>query len=267
MQLLIRSLYLDIQFVSFPLPKWEIIIFLIKKYILLLKNIIFGFKPGQSYIKIFGHNYYYYDKFGIAFLQSVMIEGQCLTSYIKPNSIIVDVGAHVGEFNLFSKLILKALQVISIEPIKQSYLLLRKNAAGKTYNFAVSTEKNVIMYTHDTTIMSSSLKNGRAERTEKCQGIYLDNLEEVNKLKKIDLLKIDVEGAEYNVLITSQKTLKKTRYLFIEASINRPSYGDIHDILHLVKKSCPLAKLIYIGKPFIVFGKPFCVDLLIKCNT
>lgn len=261
-----RSLQLDLEFIQLPLSAWEIVGFLIKKYLLVIKNYIFGFKIGESHIKIFGNNYYYYDKFGIAFLESVIVENSYLASYIKPGATVIDVGAHVGEFNIFCKKILKAARVISIEPIQESYQLLQKNTSDKPLNFAISTKKIVTMYTPDTTIMSSSFKGSVCQGEEKSAGAYLDDIKEIRKIKHIDLLKIDVEGGEYDVLLTAKDTLKKTKYLFVEASIQRPASGDFFDILRMIKKIRPASKIIHVGRPFIISGKPICVDLLIKCN-
>jgi len=266
MNLIMRSLQLDAEFVRLPLSKREIIDFLIKKYLLIIKNFLFRYKIGKSHIKIFRHNYYYYDKFGIAFLESVIVENRYLASYIKPNTQVVDVGAHVGEFNIFCKKILKTDKIISIEPIRESYVLLQKNTSQKTFNYAISTKKVVTMYTPDTTIMSSSLKGNIYQAKEKCHGVYLDNLEEIQKLKNIDLLKIDVEGGEYDVLRTAKETLKKTKYLFVEVSIQRLSTGDLFDVLRIIKNSCPKSEIRHIGKPFIISGNPICVDMLIKCS-
>lgn len=263
---LMRSLQLDWGFIKLPLLVWEKTDFILKKYLLIIKNSLFGFKIGASHIKILGQNYYYYDKFGIAFLGSVLIENRYLTSYIKPKANIVDVGAHVGEFHIFCKKILKADRIISIEPVRESYLLLQKNTSQKSYNFAISTKKIVTMYTPDTTIMSSSLKGKNYQAKEKCSGIYLDNLEEVRKMKHISLFKIDVEGGEYDALRTAKETLQKTEYLFVEISIQRPSTGDMFEILDIVKNFCPNSKIIHVGKPFTISGKPICVDLLIKCS-
>ena len=266
MNLLLRSLYLDSQFIRLPLSPLQKVDFIVKKYLNIAKNYVWGLHIGKSHIKVLGQNYYYYDKFGIAFLESVLIENRYLTSYIKPGAVIVDIGAHVGEFHIFCKKILRAAQIISIEPVKESFLLLQKNIGQKPYNYAVSTKKNVIMYTPDTTIMSSSFRGSICQRQEECRGIFLDNLAEIRNLKNIDVVKIDVEGAEYDVLRTTKKTLTKTKYLFIEVSIQRPSSGNLFEILDIIKNYCPASKIIHIGRPFSIAGKPICVDILIRCN-
>ena len=44
----------------------------------------------------------------------------------------------------------------------------------------------------------------------------LDNFCKIKKIKKIDILKIDVEGAEYDVLIGGKKILNNTKIIQLE---------------------------------------------------
>ena len=48
----------------------------------------------------------------------------------------------------------------------------------------------------------------------------LDNFCYKNKIKKIDFLKIDVEGYEYMVLQGAKKIIKDVKYIMIEAQKN-----------------------------------------------
>ena len=50
---------------------------------------------------------------------------------------------------------------------------------------------------------------------------------EIKQLPAIDLLKIDTEGAELEVLRYGTQTLRKSKFLFIEASVDRPCSGDL----------------------------------------
>jgi hypothetical protein len=50
------------------------------------------------------------------------------------------------------------------------------------------------------------------------EAITLDEIPKSIKLKKIDLIKIDVEGSEYEILKGFEYTLKLAKYLIIEIS-------------------------------------------------
>ena len=66
--------------------------------------------------------------------------------------------------------------------------------------------------------MASIHKPPRATDLIVVKGVPLDT---ISKVPKIDLLKIDVEGSEYQILIGARKTLKKTRYVILEVSIEK----------------------------------------------
>jgi precorrin-6B methylase 2 len=104
--------------------------------------------------------------------------------------MIVDCGAAAGEYTLYA--LEKGAKVIAIEPNKKSFGYLEKNTEGfnvELVNLAVS---------------------DRNSDTE----ITLDKL--LKKSKKIDILKIDVEGYEIKVLNGAKKTLNKCDRIIME---------------------------------------------------
>jgi len=54
-------------------------------------------------------------------------------------------------------------------------------------------------------------------KTVEVQCVTLDNLYETEKLEKVELLWVDVQGAERDVIEGGREALSRTRYLFIEA--------------------------------------------------
>jgi FkbM family methyltransferase len=50
------------------------------------------------------------------------------------------------------------------------------------------------------------------------ESITLDEITRLNRLQKVDLIKIDAEGSEYEILKGSEYTLNLARYLIIEVS-------------------------------------------------
>ena len=55
---------------------------------------------------------------------------------------------------------------------------------------------------------------------QKVKVTTLDNFCEVKKIKKIDIIKIDVEGYEYMVLLGAKKIINNTHYVIIEVQKN-----------------------------------------------
>ena len=153
----------------------------------------------------------------------------------KDVKIVVDIGAHKGEFLKHIKKIKSIRKIYSLEPQKKVYEELLKEIDNKkffAYNIAISNRngkqkmqindfsmtstlskvnENSIYYKIKNLIIGNKKKKFEYIKTEK-----LDLFTKKRKLNKIDLLKVDTEGHELNVVKSGLKTLKKTKYLLIE---------------------------------------------------
>lgn len=159
-----------------------------------------------------------------------------LVELIKKNSpVILDIGAHKGEsIKNFLKYKPNAF-IHSFEPNKKLSEILKKrfqlNKKIIIYDSAVSDKKNLKLFTpiikgYPFTGLSSIKKENAIERLEK---FYSFNFEEKNlfsakKIKTItidelslkpDLIKIDIEGHEFEALKATKKTIDKYRPLII----------------------------------------------------
>ena len=157
-----------------------------------------------------GEMYYYdNDQFIGASLQYygeyTSLEVDYVSSYLKDDDIVIDVGANIGTHTLaYSKLVPKG-QVISFEPNKRNYDLLIKNVA-------INNRDNVHAFLgglgdyvgldrvtdYDPSVKGNygTLVTGKGENV--CFINKLDNVCNFNRAVK--LLKIDVEGNEGKVL-------------------------------------------------------------------
>lgn len=263
-KLFFRSLYLDYKFLSLPLALFDKLNFIFKKYLSLGKNIILGFSPGHSFTKIFSRKYYYDDKFGIAFLQSIYVDHALLKKYIPKSATIVDIGANTGQFNFFCKHFLKAKTVYSFEPVRKTWQLLEKNVHEHCYNYAISTKKSLTLYVPDLSLMASNFKPKTKAKKEPVQTLLLDEFKPLKSEERIDLIKIDTEGSEYDVIMAGKEIIKKSKYLLVEASLNRQSNGNIDDIIKILKIISPNTQLIEKGRRYKDNGKVIAMDVLFK---
>jgi len=136
---------------------------------------------------------------------------------------VVDVGANVGWFTLIaSKKVGFQGTVVAIEPEPKNFSLLCKNIRdNKLTNviplrIALSDKDN-----HEQLAISSSpaghsiMSNSNRKMIVKAR--KLDSLLKELNIKKINLLKIDVEDAELKVLKGGKNTLKKGTRLIVES--------------------------------------------------
>jgi FkbM family methyltransferase len=159
--------------------------------------------------------------------------------------IIFDVGANIGQsVDRFRKYQQKS-KIFSFEPDPNVYKVLelkKKNDPNLfTHNIALcSNKKKSILYTQDNSAESSLLKmntnklNSNIPIKIKCDTIF--SFCKKNKIKKIDILKIDTQGSEYNIIKGCGNFLKNI--FIIEAEIifnnvwkNSPSISQLEIFL------------------------------------
>ena len=144
---------------------------------------------------------------------------------IKLNDIIVDIGAHVGYFTLISTKNASLGKIYSIEPHKESFEILKKNLLlnnitnVNAFNVAItkSTGKIRLYIDKDNQIGNTIIKNKNHNQSEYVDSFSLKDFVSNNKNEKIDFLKIDCEGAEYEILMNaSSSDLNKIKKISVE---------------------------------------------------
>lgn len=147
---------------------------------------------------------------------------------IPDGSTIVDIGANVGVFSLFVEKMAKKTNIYSFEahPANFKYLEwnVRKNNLKniRIFNLAVSGKKGKIkLFKHDKgfggfSIYPDLVESKTGEYVE-VRSTTLNEIIEQNNIKKIDFLKLDCEGSEYEILFkTSKRNLQKIGFIAME---------------------------------------------------
>jgi FkbM family methyltransferase len=151
---------------------------------------------------------------------------------IKPDGVhvLVDVGAHDGWYAKRADLYFPLRRVVLIEPLPSNAARLQMlDLPGlKIVEAAMSDKKGRARFIVNRTAQASSLLEMAPGMTDAYQLDMsaqqeievavgrLDDLCEDEKIDRIDLLKVDVQGAEKLLLAGALKTLRRTRYLQIE---------------------------------------------------
>jgi FkbM family methyltransferase len=141
-----------------------------------------------------------------------------LVAALPPNPVVVDIGANAGYFNilLFSKI--NEGTVYAYEPIPANYELFKKNISLNPvlqnkihlFNKAVTgtPQDHIELFmeaTTDNSVIASVYADFDAQNhhTLKVPAISLEQIINENKLRYIDLIKVDCEGSEYPVIYES----------------------------------------------------------------
>ena len=168
-------------------------------------NKIFSLKIGKE--KIFGYTIFFssYDSFIL--LYEDIFHHRAYDIDLKSSApLIFDLGGNIGMSVIFFKLKYPKSNIFVFEAGSKTFELLKKNINfnklhGVTaINKAVSGKKGRIKFYYDSSCVGSglaSIKEGRVDSEfEEVDSDILSNY--INK--KIDLLKIDIEGAETEVI-------------------------------------------------------------------
>lgn len=138
----------------------------------------------------------------------------------KPTRII-DAGSNVGYSCLYFATAFPESKIVGIEPEKRNFTQLKNNTIAY---------KNITLYNaalwHETTMLkikddkdwSASFEVQKSEANEgDLKSVTISQVMDAAKFDEIDILKIDIEGAEYQLFLNNPEIwLEKTRCLIIE---------------------------------------------------
>lgn len=154
-----------------------------------------------------------------------------------------DLGSHIGYFTmLFAKLVGEDGLVFSFEPIKEGYEFQKRSVEKnnfhniKIFNFAVGDEnKDQKAYVFSDSGMAhfdkSILGLDEDHESDVFQIRRLDDISEVKNIKKLDFMKIDIEGFEYKALKGGYETIKKHRPKMLIEIHSRENYDGVFSML------------------------------------
>lgn len=138
---------------------------------------------------------------------------------IDANSIVVDLGAHTGQFsseisNTFG------CRCYAVEALPALCEKIIETHLVKKFNYAISGDEGLVNFRvtdnqESNHIDKSSISNGNDIIT--VEGISLEKFIDANKIQFIDLLKVDIEGAEIDVFnSTSDNVFRRAKQITIE---------------------------------------------------
>ncbi|MCU0873191.1 MAG: FkbM family methyltransferase [Pirellulaceae bacterium] len=207
-----------------------------------------GSQPGSVTI---GDRQFHYDSLSsLTLLQNTFTEDDYLAGIVPPGCSVVDVGANVGQFRLFSEVVLGASRVQCFEPVARTFEALSRNFRSDIHRFGIGNGSELVLHVDDSVSTRASFQSRLGiERTEVVPVRRLDDIEEVRS-SPVDLLKIDTEGTELDVLRSGVETVRRCAFLFAELSLARPSTGNMTDVLLFLRQEAPDLDLIHVGHTF-----------------
>lgn len=161
---------------------------------------------------------------------------------IKNNDVIIDIGAHIGLFTTYVSQYCKRGRIFAYEPIKENFELLNENIRinnlmnVNSKNNAVS-DKNGIrkIFLSDDESGHSFYANG--DKYVEVNTLTLNEIIEHNGIQKCNFLKLDCEGAEFEILEgLNEQHYNKIEKICLEYHLDRDDFGKLIELKSKLKK-------------------------------
>ena len=174
--------------------------------------------------------------------------------YINKDDTVIDCGANIGYYtNFFRAIVGKKGCVHAFEPVPSTFEYLTKNAFeySNSNNYFLNMvglykeESTKNIYIPDSISGHASLNKHKeawqADKIDKTEIklIRLDTYIKNNDIKKVDFIKIDVEGSEIDVLQGSKLTIKKNKpklHLEVNGELLHTSRHSVQELWELLKE-------------------------------
>ena len=164
-------------------------------------------------------------------------------------NVVFDIGANDGGYSKTLRYFFKKSTIYAFEPHPESFERLKKSVTGnktKIYRLGLGSKAKMgkiwdfsndaqLKHTQPTSTLASTHKevienyHGQKSHYFDIRIITLDSFIQENKIKKIDFLKIDTEGSEFDILLGAKKSLESGKISFIQFEFNEMNaYSKVH---------------------------------------
>ncbi|MEB3826064.1 FkbM family methyltransferase [Phormidium sp. CCY1219] len=166
-------------------------------------------------------------------------ETKLLQRVLTPGDTFIDIGAHIGYYSLIAALLVgENGQVFSVEPNAININWIRHHIAAnqlenieifptvlggenKAVEFFINADNDGGHALWDVGLHKINKKSRLNPQTETLQMSTLDDLLKDKPLNSLKLIKIDAEGAEYQILQGAENTLFRSGVPYVICEINR----------------------------------------------
>lgn len=157
-----------------------------------------------------------FDEAGINFIKN----------NLKKDDVFMDIGANIGCYTLIAaKLVGSGGKVYSFEPVSDVYERLRLNISLNRFKNVTAEKKAVSETKGQLKLYVSSAGNtgmsgifhhdSESGKTENVEAVTLDEYITAHGIKRLDVVKIDIEGSELYALKGMEKTLAELKPILI----------------------------------------------------
>jgi FkbM family methyltransferase len=157
---------------------------------------------------------------------------------VSKNPLIIDCGSNIGLSVIYFKQAYPTSKVLAFEPDAGNFELLQKNAINNRLkdvqlNFAaVWTLDGMISFESNASEASHIAQGGNGHEVK---SVSLNKI--LSEYETIDFLKMDIEGAEWDVIRDCRTNLHKVKNLFLEYHGRVDEVSKLNELLNIVQEA------------------------------
>lgn len=159
-------------------------------------------------------------------------------SHDNDSPLIIDCGANIGLATLFFKHHFPNAKILAFEPDPHIFNVLSENVGNFSFKDIELHQKAVWINDDGVNFVQEGGFSGRipieSDRGIKIKVPSVDLSEVLKNYEEIDFLKIDIEGAEYEVIMRINSQLKKVKHLFLEYHSKKDQPQTLHELLSIL---------------------------------
>jgi FkbM family methyltransferase len=184
--------------------------------------------------------FFAYKQIGILKYENNQVSGEAymietfLKKFLKKDAVTFDVGAHTGSYSLLLRKNYPDIQIFTFEPNPETFSILSQNVNQQDINIfqlalgGNDTKAQIYSYSNEKDSEHASLHKEVMTGLHHSKEVVtyditvetLDTFCSRNKIERIDFLKIDTEGNEYEVLKGAKKFLSHNNVSIIQFEFN-----------------------------------------------
>jgi FkbM family methyltransferase len=205
---------------------------------------------------LFGKKIYFKDPFELLHSLSEIFIHEIYKIQLPSKPFIIDCGSNIGISVLYFKRNFPESTVITFEPDKQNFEILNLNVNSfqlknvELNNTAIWIENTYLNFSNESSMSSKIESENDSDAALKVKATRLYDI--INQ--KIDLLKIDIEGAEYKVLMDIESKLHYVQNMFFEY---HGLFSQISELTHIFTVLTNNGFKYYIKEATSVYNHPF----------
>tara|TARA_B100001248_G_C27292624_1_gene413225 strand:+ start:244 stop:945 length:702 start_codon:yes stop_codon:yes gene_type:complete len=173
------------------------------------------------------------------YLVCPLFEIENLLKKIKKCRTLIDVGSNKGQFSILFRNYFHNTKIYSFEPQSDQIAIQKKILGVKNISYSklgisdfIGNKNFYVTKRKDSSSVhrpkSNEMEIYNVQRVDNIKMTTLDNFFKNKKIKKPVVLKLDIQGHEFEALKGSQKTLKKIDYIIIELSYQKKYFHQIN---------------------------------------